>query len=45
MNLFVDLFEKGSDEAFVEEVNIGAIIKAIVDFVKDLLKNEFGFEL
>lgn len=45
MNFFVDLFEKGADEAFVKEVNIGSIIEAIVNFVKDLLKFEFGVAL
>lgn len=44
MDLWLDLHEKGNEEAF-ETVTLKSIIEAIVNFVKSILANEFGVEL
>ena len=40
-----EIFVKFSEGNWSEEVDFTALVQAIVDFVKDILKNEFGFDL
>lgn len=42
--MLVNIYEKLTGE-FVEEVDVADLINAIVDFVKNLLKFEFGIDL
>ena len=44
MDFFVDIFEKETGAEIEKEVNLKAVIEAIVNFIKDLLKFEFGVE-
>lgn len=42
--MLVNIYEKLTGK-FVEEVNVADLVNAIVEFVKNLLKFEFGIDL